>query len=500
MSQPGAEFELKFQVPRDRYESIERALRRGSSTRRRLQARYFDTPQRALERAGIVLRLRKEGRDCVQTVKAAGAGAFERLEHEVPSSPAAAAPDLSLHDGSAVATLLQRALASTGEEAAMLQAVYTTDVIRLKRTITAARTSVEVALDRGQITAAGRNQPVLEVEFELKSGQRSVLVELARSWSAKHGLWLDPQSKSAAARRLAAGNTTIPPVKATEPQVSRHAPAGQLMTALLASVLEQVLGNAREVAAEAAEGEHVHQLRVGLRRLRSLLGELRDLPEFALLEPGVEDALLTTFRALGRHRDGVVLVPLLHAQITAAGAPAGIRAPVPDVPDIAAEVRAASFQLALLDILGLHQRLLEGTTDAVTDEKQLRPRIRKRLTKLHRDSLLRGAGDFARLPEPQRHRIRKRLKRLRYLSELMRSLFTADRVDRFIDALKALQDELGEYQDAVTGRRLWSEYAGVEPTAWFGAGWLAAREQELALRCERACRKAAKDARLFWKR
>lgn len=72
-------------------------------------------------------------------------------------------------------------------------------------------------------------------------------------------------------------------------------------------------------------------------------------------------------------------------------------------------------------------------------------------------------------------------------------------MDRFVAALKDLQDELGEYQDAATARAAWARRAATVPAAWFGAGWLAAREAALASECERECRRAERNLRSYWK-
>jgi triphosphatase len=94
--------------------------------------------------------------------------------------------------------------------------------------------------------------------------------------------------------------------------------------------------------------------------------------------------------------------------------------------------------------------------------------------------------------------VRKRLKRLRYLSELVRPLFDAKAVDRYVASLKHLQDALGAYQDAAAGQQMFARHAAEDGRAWFAAGWLAAREEDLAGHCERACRKTAEDAQPFW--
>jgi triphosphatase len=491
------EFELKFQVPPARRAEVLAALRHGPVAQERLQARYFDTPQRALQHAAMVLRLRKEGRRWVQTVKCAdGRGAFDRLEHNVPTRAGAGA-DIALHDGTPVAPLLQAAFDATGETAADLQPVFATDIVRITRTVTTAQTEVELALDEGRLLLGQREQPVLELEFELKAGLPSALIELAQEWCARHGLWLDPQSKAMAASRLAATEPP-PPVMAGAAKVARDAQGSEVIASVLGSALEQVLGNAREVAAGQATDKHVHQLRVGLRRLRSVLRELQDLPELASVPATVQDQLTMLFRQLGEHRDALVLVPELERQLAAAHAPPLARDPVGPLPDIAAAVRDTAFQSAVLAIVAAQQRLLESPQAPATGRKALRKAVTRRLRKLRAQSLEAGR-DFAALAEPDRHRVRKRLKRLRYLGELMRSLYPGRKVDRFVDALKDLQDTLGQYQDAAVGRRLWTEQAKSDPNAWFGAGWLAAREEQLARSCEQACRAAFADATPFWK-
>lgn len=86
------EIEFKFCIPAGHLKAVEAALRRGAVVRTRLQARYFDTADQRLVADGMVLRLRKEGRRWVQTVKAAGDNALHRLEHNVDLGTGAAAP------------------------------------------------------------------------------------------------------------------------------------------------------------------------------------------------------------------------------------------------------------------------------------------------------------------------------------------------------------------------------------------------------------------------
>lgn len=74
------EVELKLQVPAERLAAVQRALERGTTQRVHLKALCFDTPSWQLAEAGLALRLRREARVWVQTLKGAGEGPISRLE------------------------------------------------------------------------------------------------------------------------------------------------------------------------------------------------------------------------------------------------------------------------------------------------------------------------------------------------------------------------------------------------------------------------------------
>jgi triphosphatase len=471
------EFELKFQVPAESAAAVEAALRRGTVARTRLRARYFDTPDEALARAGLVLRLRQEGRNWVQTAKGPGDSGFERLEHNVTVQRGAgeAAPDPARHAGHPVHALLQKALRKAKGP---LQSTFETDVVRVARTVRASGTQVEIAFDRGTVRAGGRSQTV-----------REVLFELAQGWFEKHGLWLDPLTKSGLGRRLAKGATGQPAV------TWQHVPHGQanLLPALLDACLRQILGNLRELAAGTGDDEHVHQLRVGLRHLRAFLRELRPLGAWAALPAHVEPALGRLFSVLGAHRDQATLLPALLQEVAHEGNP--MRPWQPTLPDIAAAVREPVVQSALLHLVALAQEWREGGAPGAS---ALRKLARERLRRLHRKATREGLR-FEVLVEAERHQVRKRLKRLRYLAELMRPLFATREVQAYVAALSDLQDALGRYQDAAAGRALLAQRAAEDPAAWFGVGWLAAREQALAAECAKACRRTVRLAQPFWR-
>ncbi|MFT4268109.1 MAG: CYTH domain-containing protein, partial [Xenophilus sp.] len=358
------ETEFKLRIPPERLKAVEAALRRGAVETTRLQARYYDTAEGALAAAGVALRLRKEGRRWVQTAKAAGAGPVQRLEHnaELGAAAAPALPDLARHAGTPVGERLAQVLAQAGE--APLVQTYGTDVRRLTRIVRHAGATVELALDVGRVVAPApqggppRAAPICELELELLSGPVSGLAALAALWAQRHGLWLSTVSKAERGERLMQGDPPPRPAKAAPPDFApfvapgHHAPDGAaVQRAVVAACLAQILPNAAEVAEGRGDAEVVHQLRIGIRRLRVALRELAALaPGF---DPGWEAPLAEAFRALGAQRDRELVLAEAWAALRQAGAPEIDLLPSADTsPSPADAVRAPALQAALVALAG----------------------------------------------------------------------------------------------------------------------------------------------------
>lgn len=490
------EFELKLEVPADCAEAVEAAVRRGPVVHQRLLARYFDTHDRALAACGVVVRLRKEGRQWVQTAKAPGNRPLQRLEHNVPiDSRATPLVDLARHLETPVGERIRRALKLKAQEPfPALELVYQTRVERLSRIVSAGETSVEIALDTGNISAGKRSLPVSELELELKQGSPANAVELARIWCQAHGLWLSSVSKSEKGQRLSQAQPFGAAVTAQAPCFSRHASGREMASAVVASCLDQVLANASDVAGGCSGEEHIHQLRVGLRRLRTALREL------GALTGGVDSAweapLVALFRDLGLHRDRAYLLHTVQGQMTAAGGPPlDWSAALTELPDTAASVRTPAFQEALIGLIGFVQAAPAGG-DAQQDPSAKKA-VRSRLRKLHKEAVTEGRK-FIELDEVTQHRLRKRLKRLRYLAEFSQPLFGARQVDAFVAALKPVQDALGTYNDELAALQAWQQLSDVDARGWFGVGWLSARRSPNAQACLQACKTFAREAKPFW--
>ncbi|HMO48820.1 MAG TPA: CYTH and CHAD domain-containing protein [Rubrivivax sp.] len=480
------EIELKFQVPAARHAALGRAVATQTAARIALRARYFDTADRRLGRAGLALRVRKEGRRWVQTLKGAGDGIWQRLEHEVPLRvPPGVQPlaDPALHDGTPAGGALRQALGD-GE----LQAIYGTEVTRTRRLLRAPGCVVELAFDQGALTADGRRWPLCELEFELKSGEPAALAALAGRWVQRFSLTLDTRTKAERGERLARGMRLGAPAKARPLALAADVDCAGAMRQIVANCLQQVLGNASDLAHEAdTEPEHLHQLRVGLRRLRTALRELGPLSPQVSPEWG--EALGALFARLGSARDRDALAQTLLPALHKAGA-GDLQLPVIE-PEPAAQVALRENATTLLWL-----QLLAFAAGSEVSPQAFAPAVQQRLARLFKQ-VRRDAARFDALDDAARHRLRKRVKRLRYLSEFAAALFRERRLRDFLKRLAPAQEALGDFNDVCVARALFKDPAGDDPMAMFALGWLAHERDDAIARCVAVLARLRR-ARPFW--
>lgn len=502
------EIELKFQVPPAVRRAVESAVAGPQPARRlRLQAAYFDTPTGALAGAGLALRLRKEGRLWVQTLKGTlpdGTG-MTRSEHNVPRAETGAhvpAIDPQLHAGtpvgSALLSVLQQAEGS-------LRQVMGTDIWRRARTVRVPGGAVELAFDVGRIEAgpadAPRRLPVCELEIELKHGNPQAVVAAARRWVARHGLWLDTRSKAELGNLLVRDVAMAAPRRAAEVILVKSMAPAKAFDAVLRSCLEQISVNASQIASGTHEPEHVHQLRVGLRRLRTALAFFDGKRLAEALDAPTRDALATDaaslFRQLSEARDRDAVAGPLAIQLARALAAVGQPGEPPMPPSTGAEVdptlllRQASAQRLMLNLISRVQGdgpVVAPPPAVAFDVAEppapltLRERLAQRLNRWHRQVVI-DAERFDALDDEGRHRLRKHIKRLRYAAEFSAAVFDERAVRRYLRGLRALQERLGTLNDIAVGITLYTAAAPSDARALFALGWLAAQREQALKAC-----------------
>ena len=181
----GREYELKYQAGADVLSAL--ADQYGPMEQIHMETAYFDTPSGALHRRKWMLRLRKENGKCVCTLKVplpdGSRGEWETGE-----------ADLSIAVGRLLALGCPEALAGLAREglAQMCAARFT----RLANRLPVGSSTVELALDQGQLLAGERSLPISELEIELKAGREADCAAFAKELSARFQLEPEPRSKA----------------------------------------------------------------------------------------------------------------------------------------------------------------------------------------------------------------------------------------------------------------------------------------------------------------
>ncbi|TWI43777.1 inorganic triphosphatase YgiF [Pseudoduganella flava] len=456
------ETELKLQVPPTDIERMrqhpvlaEHAV--GAPTEHRRTDTYYDTPEHALWKHGLTLRVREQDGTFIQTVKTADGpspGLHRRgeWECELPDAtpqpallarqikPARVAAPLTSDD---IATRLQPVFRNTTQR--------TTWDIRLPD-----GEQVECALDAGDIASGERHTPIAELELELKSGSPAQLFDLALA--LHHDVPLRMANDSKAARGYALSEPATPQaIKAARVRLKKSMSLEDAFQCIGLNCLRQMEANVTGVLARDVES--LHQMRVGLRRLRALL----DMFEELTVPPAdIADGLEWLAGELGATRDWDVLAASTLDRIDGNDT-AALRD--------AARAKAARLHKHMLDTLhvprftelmlrlnawlqgrqwradGIPQRAL--TASAADGAQPLLRKAEKRLAQ--------RIGKLDPDDAPARHRVRIAAKKARYAAEFFRDLLPKQSVKRYVANLSALQDQLGLMNDVAVAERLLPE-------------------------------------------
>lgn len=459
------EIELKLAVPPAAAAALAAAplLAHAAPRRVALDATYFDSADRLLQRHGMALRVRRTGRQWVQTLKTtarAAGGLSARPEIDMPARVVGGTPALNT---ARLAATPAGALLARQRVRPRLAPVFR---VRVQRTIWQVRvgaSEIEVAFDRGRIEAerAGRRVtlPVSEVELELIAGRPEDLItaglRLVGTGRDAPGLVPSVRSKAERGYLLAAGKP-LPVAKAAArgfvQGLSAEMPASSALRAVVTHGLNVVLANT-EALHVAHEAEYVHQARVALRRVRSALRLLDrahdDFPAALLVELGWAG------RLLGAARDADVFaeetLPALLAQAPHAnGHVEHLQARV-------AEARATARAQALAGLASarfarLALRLQAWTLSPPPAARSLAKMAAKSLERA-RDKLFDAARFFAAQTPEHRHEVRILAKRLRYALDLYTPALPAAPTAAYIAALAELQDVLGALNDAAVAQQ-----------------------------------------------
>lgn len=461
------ETEIKFEIdPKDVARLARtpwlKGLAHGRASVKRLDATYFDTVDLKFRQAGMSLRVRKEGRRYVQCVKTSnGGGPFTRMEwqSEVPGgrpNPRLAANALG---GNALPEV----------EPGDLVPVFESRIRRTRRTLSPkAGQRIAFDFDVGEITAGAASRPVCELELELLSGDPKEMYDIAFKLLGEVPARLSDGSKSDRGYALLTGDQPEWR-KARAPELALDSSAEDALGLMALSCFDHLRAN-EACALARCHIEGVHQMRVALRRLRSIFSLFK-----TLLPPEQHAEITAELKwAIGELADARDWDVFMNEVLEPIGRWQGESEGLALLKVAAAERQDAAYQRAHAAIRDTHYtRLLvrlagwidgrEWRVMPVTDQTTVlyqpaRALADRLLVRRHR-KVEKGGKHFRRLDETQRHELRINIKKLRYAIDLFQSLYPRKEAVEFTKVLAELQDGLGVLNDFAVARDLLARLA-----------------------------------------
>lgn len=454
-----------------------------------LEDTYYDTPHLHLKARQVAVRIRRQGSTSLQTVRCSAPSTDGLSKRPKWEQSYDGSFDFSQIDDAGTARLLAR-------HADQFAPVFT---IRFRRETRryAPREGISILLmiDQGMIEAGGRSAPISELALKLKEGKPVELFELASELARELPLMPNDRSKAAQAHSLFLDKA----VEAVRAQASTIASGQNVIDAFRAAAdgcVRQWQGNMAAATNGHPAPEVIHQVRVSLRRLRSLV---------KLFAPALPSAFVADWKV--RLREAAELfraardLDVFHSELLEPAAAEGL-APEAEFARLqakAAEARRAARETAErnLDpsaqgrlILEFRTALLRLPTGSLAAAADLRTFARLSLARLRKRGR-RRADAAADLAPDHLHALRIGLKELRYATEFFSPLFPEKWMRRYLTRLTRAQDTLGFLQDLEAARGWLNDWAVEDAelgvAASFVLGWHAPRQAKLRSRVLHDC-------------
>src|SRR5215468_919897 len=482
------ELEVKLDLAPDSLRALKKIpllrAQNGTPRRRTEISVYFDTDDYKLRKKGLMLRVRRVGRRYIQTIKANGHSApLERDEWE--AEIAGREPDLRLAEGTALEPLM------TKKFRRQLKPLFETRVRRTVYPIGDDKNAIALAVDQGTIDTGRRSVPLCEIELELERGTATQLFDLARELAEALSARIGVKSKSERGYEIIDDKQELP-AKAARIDLPAAATTRDAFKIIGLTCLKQVIDN--EAALIKGDPEGVHQMRVGLRRLRaamSLFSALLRDPQTVT----IKTELKWLAGELGPARELEVLVqrvaPMKRQRRRWRGMPS-LSHEIAERRDAALKraqdaVKSSRFRSLTLDLSAWLETGLWNNPqdDLVRDRGDLSIAVcaAEQLTRRWRKVRKKGKV-LSKLDAHSRHKLRIQTKKLRYAVEFFGSLFSnkgaVKRRKRFLAALERLQDGLGDLNDIAVHEKhiaaMSAHHRRSNPSRIIAAGLLAGRE------------------------
>jgi triphosphatase len=421
---------------------------------------YYDSPDLKLRRQSLSFCVQEQGTRRVQGLRRVGPGNgggiasgewWDPIADDRPDRTAA-------QTGSRLGAIL-------GDDE--LVPLFKTQLRRTFHKIgTGSALEIAVAREEVQLCAANGDatEAICELELELKRGDPAALYDTALRLLETASVRVETQTLLERGYRLIGAEfaaVTSTPLT-LEPSMTVEA----VLQSVGNECVRHLLRN--EAAAIAGDAEAFHQMRVALRRLRSVLSAVKSMlpaEQFGWLQAELKWLAAS-------------LAPVRDWDVYTTDLLAPVRSALPDDADFeqlteAAKQRRQAVYNTAIEAIGSRryvelmlklprwfasrawrdQSASEFSAPLFAPIANVAPPLIERRWRQARKRSKR----FAELSQEERHQVRIALKKFRYIAEFLVSLFNARAVNALMKRLKPLQEELGRCNDVCTAQRLIEE-------------------------------------------
>lgn len=454
------ENEVKFEVSPDDLQklAVARSLRPTNGQfvkHKNFVSTYFDTPKHVLWRNGVSLLVRQSGKKRVQRIKserdgiALGRGEWEdKIEnHE---------PDLRAARRTALAPLFSKKLRRD------LSPIFATHIHRTLVPLRQGNSRVELALDQGHVRVGRNVTPLAEVELELKNGSVADLFKAARMVTALVPAKLTVRRKSEQGYDLVE-DQPVCAFPASKITLKGKATLSSAFQVIGRSVLHHIAANEPAVLAGLPEG--VHQMRIGVRRLRAAIWVFSELLRSKQTEL-IKNELKWLAGKLGPVRDLDVFLNTKVTRLASAASPisglADLTTELVYRRDLAAEAAkkacaSSRYRRLIFNALEWIENgiwLKRSSTLGNQRTKSFATHLFDRRIKMVKER----SNKVNKLNVRDRHKLRIATKKLRYTADFFQSLFggsaNSKALSRYKDCFERLQDSLGALNDIAVHQKM----------------------------------------------
>ena len=418
---------------------------------------YYDTPDRKLHHQGLSLCVEQHDTRRVQVLRRRASIGDNRQWRDIITSdePDPSAPET----GARLRGLIENELRPLCK-------------MQIRRTCWRLGTEPPIEttaiLDEGEIFAVvgDATEPVCDLDLEMQEGDPAVLFDAALRLLDAAPLRITIPNNAERGYRLLGGAieaTTIEPLTLL-PSMTVEVVLQTTCRACLWHLLRT------EGTALAGNAEGIHQMRVAVRRLRSMLVAVRSMLP-AKQYQWLKDELNWISGSLGPARDWDVFIMDLLAPIRSV---LHTELELGNLVEMATQRQQAAYTAARSTIASRRyseailktvrwfethrwrdQPVSEHSAPLFSTIAEIAPPIIERRWR----QAMRRSKHFAGSSLDERHRLRIALKKLRYTIELLESLFEAASVKALVKRVKGLQEGLGHLNDVATAQRLITELA-----------------------------------------